>query len=63
MTAYPGNPEIIFFGGEYYNGSKTQMFRKSFHSFLVPTNRLTDFIRDITFAYKLVPKVQCSGSG
>jgi len=26
MTAYPGNPEIIFFGGEYYNGSKTQMF-------------------------------------
>lgn len=26
MTAYPDNPEIIFFGGEYYNGSKTQMF-------------------------------------
>ncbi|XP_023326952.1 kelch domain-containing protein 4 [Eurytemora carolleeae] len=26
MTAHPDNPEIVFFGGEYYNGSKTQMF-------------------------------------
>jgi len=26
MTPHPDNPEIIFFGGEYYNGSKTEMY-------------------------------------
>ena len=27
MTAHPDNPEIVFFGGEYYNGKQTEMFR------------------------------------
>ena len=26
ITAHPDNPEIIFFGGEFYNGQKTTMF-------------------------------------
>lgn len=26
MTPHPENPEIILFGGEFYNGSKTKMF-------------------------------------
>jgi len=26
MTAHPDNPEIVFFGGEYYNGKQTEMF-------------------------------------
>jgi len=26
MTAHPDNPEIVFFGGEFYNGQKTAMF-------------------------------------
>jgi len=26
MTAHPDNPEIVFFGGEFYNGQKTTMF-------------------------------------
>ena len=26
ITAHPDNPEIIFFGGEFYNGQKTSMF-------------------------------------
>lgn len=26
MCAHPDNPEIIFFGGEFYNGQKTGMF-------------------------------------
>ena len=26
MTAHPDNPEIVFFGGEFYNGKTTRMF-------------------------------------
>ena len=26
MTAHPDNPEIILFGGEFYNGKETTMF-------------------------------------
>jgi len=26
MTSHPDNPEIVFFGGEFYNGQKTSMF-------------------------------------
>ena len=26
MTAHPNNPEIIFFGGEFYNGQKTLVY-------------------------------------
>jgi len=26
VTAHPENPELVFFGGEYYNGSKTTMY-------------------------------------
>jgi len=28
MTSHPDNPEIIFFGGEFYNGQKTTMFNE-----------------------------------
>jgi len=30
MTAHPDNPEIVFFGGEFYNGQKTSMFNDLF---------------------------------
>ena len=30
ITAHPDNPEIIFFGGEFYNGQKTTMFNDLF---------------------------------
>ena len=26
MTSHPDNPEIVFFGGEFYNGKTTRMF-------------------------------------
>ena len=26
MTVHPDNPEIVFFGGEFYNGKTTKMF-------------------------------------
>ena len=30
MTAHPDNPEIIIFGGEFYNGKKTDVKKDLF---------------------------------
>ena len=75
ITAHPDNPEIIFFGGEFYNGQKTTMFNdlliynlkrgewSSIRSPAGPPPRSSHQVSMFVFIAQCVAKLLCSGSG